>query len=649
MAATQAQSIIDDLYARYNGEVTQAQQTANLTRDDFLKGLLTQYRKQVLQRKIQEQLVPDASFKPKTEPERVRASQILLHVEVLSTTTQADADALFAKRKPDADALVAQLRGGADFATLARQKSEDPGSKEKDGDLGFFGPDGTTDGGGPYAPALVKAAFALPVNQVSDPVRTPFGWAILKTTERSIPSREDQLRQARTAELDRWLAGKRKAGQVQRFPEPTATLAAPTTPPAPSASPVYQPGPPTAAPTMAPTTGPITNTGTLSNTGTLTGTATPRPRRPRTGHAHHATHVGGLAHNRGHNRGDHEHGGADPLAHFGFSILDLRLGPLWPVFQSKVENPKSKIAMRRWLPQPSPGRLIGLAIIAATLVLAALLGVRLVAALVRPPEQWPVDLTLYGQLVALLALLVLAGVLVYRVVGAWTLAYELDRNGLYILWAGNRATVPLGQVERVDVGAPGARLSPSPLRGVGYYRGRGRTDDGRTLHMFATRPLRQSLVLHTATDAYAISPADPDAFVQDLEQRRNLGVVKPLAPALDQSRIFFYAFWSDTLVRRALVVAFLLNLLLLGFLAARYPALGSTVQMRFNAAGALAELRPRHQVLFLPLAAFVVSLLNTGLGLTIYARERAGARMLQLGSVLVQVLFAIAVLSILAR
>jgi hypothetical protein len=54
-------------------------------------------------------------------------------------------------------------------------------------------------------------------------------------------------------------------------------------------------------------------------------------------------------------------------------------------------------------------------------------------------------------------------------------------------------------------------------------------------------------------------------------------------------------------------------------------------------------------VLFLPLAAFVVSLLNTGVGLTIYAREQAGARMLQLGSVLVQVLFAIAVLSILAR
>jgi hypothetical protein len=305
--------------------------------------------------------------------------------------------------------------------------------------------------------------------------------------------------------------------------------------------------------------------------------------------------------------------------------------------------------MRRWLPQPSPGRLICLLVIVAALVLAALLGLRLVAALARPPAQWPVDLALYGQLVALLALLALAGVLVYRLIGAWTLAYELDRNGLYILWAGNRATIPLGQIERVDVGALGARLSPSPLRGLGYYRGRGRTADGRTLHLFATRSLARCLVLHTASDAYAISPADADAFVQDLEQRRNLGSVKPLAQALEPGRAFFYAFWNDALVRRALLVALALNLLLLGFLAARYPGLGSTVQMRFNAAGEVAELRPRHQVLFLPLAAFVVSLLNTGLGLTIYAREQAGARMLQFGSVLVQVLFAIAVLSILAR
>jgi parvulin-like peptidyl-prolyl isomerase len=275
VATTQAQSIIDDLFARYNGEVTQAQLTAVLTRDDFQQGLFDQYRKQVYQRKIQEQLIPDAAFQPKTEPDRVRASQILLRVEVLSTTAQADADALFAARKPEADAIVAQLRGGADFATLARELSEDPGSREQGGDLGFFGPDGMTDTGGPYDPALVEAAFALPENEVSDPVRTQFGWAILKTTERTVAPREEQLRQARTAELDRWLAAQRAKGQVQRFPEPTATLAAPTTPPAPTLSPVYVPGPPTAAPTLAPTTGTITDTGTLSETLPLESTPSP--------------------------------------------------------------------------------------------------------------------------------------------------------------------------------------------------------------------------------------------------------------------------------------------------------------------------------------------------------------------------------------
>jgi hypothetical protein len=99
-------------------------------------------------------------------------------------------------------------------------------------------------------------------------------------------------------------------------------------------------------------------------------------------------------------------------------------------------------------------------------------------------------------------------------------------------------------------------------------------------------------------------------------------------------------------VRILLLIAFACNLLVLALLAARYPELSPTVQMRFNAAGEVAALRPRHQVLFLPLAAFGLGLLNTGLGLLLYRREQLGARLLQGASVLVQVLFGIAVFTI---
>jgi hypothetical protein len=246
---------------------------------------------------------------------------------------------------------------------------------------------------------------------------------------------------------------------------------------------------------------------------------------------------------------------------------------------------------------------------------------------------------------ALLGCLAVAGWLAYRAAAAFTLGYELDRNGLYITWLGNRAVVPLDRITSIDVGAP-ARLPWSILQGIGYYWGQARLADGGKLHLFATRPPARCLIVYTTDGAYALSPADPEAFVQDLEQRRNLGAAKPLAPSVEPSRIFLYDFWNDRTVRTLLLVALALNLAALAFLALRYPELAPMVEMRFDATGEVAELRPRHQALFLPLAAFGLSLLNIALGLALYHRERLGARLLQGASVIVQMLFAVALATV---
>ena len=302
--------------------------------------------------------------------------------------------------------------------------------------------------------------------------------------------------------------------------------------------------------------------------------------------------------------------------------------------------------MRRWKPQPFIGRWLALLLLALTLIGAGVLGVRLGQALAGPPESWRFDLSIYTQVLELVSLLLLAGVLAYRAASAFTLVYELDRNGLYITWLGNRAVVPLDQIQSVDVGVVPGRIPLRLLQGIGYYWGQGRTAEGKRLHLFATRPPSRCLVIYTAEDAYAISPADHEAFVQDLEQRRNLGATKPLASTIEPSRVFLYVFWNDTTVRTLLLIAFVLNLLVLALLAVRYPALDPMVQMRFDAAGQASDLRPRHQVLFLPLAAFGLSLLNTVVGLLLYRSQQLGARLLQGASVMVQVLFGIATATI---
>ncbi len=302
--------------------------------------------------------------------------------------------------------------------------------------------------------------------------------------------------------------------------------------------------------------------------------------------------------------------------------------------------------MQHWKPKSTYVLWVGVISLIIALSGVVFFGMRLWVALVRHPVAWNVNLALFGELIALLALLMVAGFFLYRVLAALTLAYEVDRNGVYILWFGNRAVIPIEDIDLIESGDAGVRMPWPFLQGIGYYWGQGLTSDKRNLHLFSTLPPAESLVVHTSKGAYALSPNDRDGFVQHLEQRRRLGAVKPLSPTYQHGRMIFYDFWEDPIVRWTMLLALGLNLLLIGMLFARYPELTPMVEMRFDAAGATTELRPRHQVLFLPLAGLGLSLLNMAIGLAIYRREQTGARVLQMASVLMPVLFGVAVFTI---
>jgi peptidyl-prolyl cis-trans isomerase D len=119
-------------------------------------------------------------------PEQVRASHILLK-------TEGKDDAAVKAR---AEALLKQVKGGADFGALAKKESEDDVSKAQNGDLDFFGRN-----------RMVKefedVAFSLPVGQVSDLVKSSFGYHIIKVTDKKPESRKslDEVRQQITDQL----------------------------------------------------------------------------------------------------------------------------------------------------------------------------------------------------------------------------------------------------------------------------------------------------------------------------------------------------------------------------------------------------------------------------------------------------------------
>jgi parvulin-like peptidyl-prolyl isomerase len=105
-----------------------------------------------------------------------------------------------------------KLGAGEDFAALALQYSDDPGSKTQGGDLGWF----------PRGSGLVQefedAAFKLQPGQLSDPVKTQFGYHLIKVDERD-PARELDaytIQQKKYEAYNTWLTDLRNTAKIDR-------------------------------------------------------------------------------------------------------------------------------------------------------------------------------------------------------------------------------------------------------------------------------------------------------------------------------------------------------------------------------------------------------------------------------------------------
>jgi len=140
----------------------------------------------------------DEAVKSMSGQEEVRARHILVESE------------------DEAKAILEQLKGGADFATVAKEKSKDPGAAEG-GDLGYFTKD-------QMVPEFADVAFKMYPGQLSNPVKTQFGWHVIKVEDkrtRQPPEFEkvkDQIEAylARKAQSD-FITKLRQSAKVERL------------------------------------------------------------------------------------------------------------------------------------------------------------------------------------------------------------------------------------------------------------------------------------------------------------------------------------------------------------------------------------------------------------------------------------------------
>ncbi|CAM3462640.1 Peptidyl-prolyl cis-trans isomerase C [Paracidovorax anthurii] len=172
--------IATNLYTRR--ALAQEAQTQSLDKDPAVAAALRIARDQVLadalmQRMDQANTLSDAKAEPlartlyKAKPERFQAPEQVRvrHILIAGTTPEAQAQA---------EKLLADLKGGADFATLAKERSADKGSAERGGDLGFLAK-------GRTVPEFDQAAFALQKpGELSGVVKTQFGYHVVKLEAR---------------------------------------------------------------------------------------------------------------------------------------------------------------------------------------------------------------------------------------------------------------------------------------------------------------------------------------------------------------------------------------------------------------------------------------------------------------------------------
>lgn len=149
----------------------------------------TIYETQILRRKLKEEVTKDTALKE----EQVWARHILVEQEA------------------EAQELYKLLQQGADFAELAKTASKDTGSGAAGGDLGWFGT-------GAMVPEFEEAAFKLEVGEISEPVKSQFGYHIIQALgHQEVPMNASQYEQKKETAFSDWLTTTREAATIKTF------------------------------------------------------------------------------------------------------------------------------------------------------------------------------------------------------------------------------------------------------------------------------------------------------------------------------------------------------------------------------------------------------------------------------------------------
>lgn len=252
---------------------------------------------------------------------------------------------------------------------------------------------------------------------------------------------------------------------------------------------------------------------------------------------------------------------------------------------------------------------------------------------------------LFLLLIGSLFLLALLGYWLYSLL--WS-GFHVDRNALVIRWGATTQIVPMKNVTAVLTGDAAGRITRfRGARWPGLRVGWGEIEEVGPTLFFAAGPSRHQVILTTPALAYALSPSDPEAFVDTVRQRLRMGPTQNVDQMSQQPAFLSWSLWSDRLGMGLLAGALLLLIALFGYISLRYPALAELQPLHFDASGQPDRWGTRTQIFTLPFIGLLALIANGGLGFLVYARERPAAYLLWSGAIGAQLLVWGAVLGIL--
>jgi peptidyl-prolyl cis-trans isomerase C len=184
----------------------------------------------ILQSVAKDALTDEAMHKVYDEAVKQVADEKEVHARHILFRAPAGDDKASKEAEDKVKAVIVRLKKGEDFAKIASEVTEDPSGKANGGDLGYFTKE-------QMVPEFSEAAFKLENGQISDPVKTQFGWHVIKVEDKRVkaPPKFDDVK----TQIENFVVRKAQAelvtklradAKIERMDKPAKTEDKPATP-----------------------------------------------------------------------------------------------------------------------------------------------------------------------------------------------------------------------------------------------------------------------------------------------------------------------------------------------------------------------------------------------------------------------------------